>query len=87
MLGTAACWVIALPQGAVLESGNGSTDVPAHSARCQEGKEPVKVVGGVIHCAGGLADAAFGVGGEVGGKRDPDDLLSCSHNLLLGLVF
>lgn len=42
-------------------------DVPAHSARCQEGKEPVNMVGVVIHCAGGLVDAAFGVGGVDGG--------------------
>lgn len=56
-----------LPQGAVFETGSGAMDVPAPSARCQEGTDPVKVVGGVIYSTRGLADAAFVVGGVNGG--------------------
>lgn len=47
----AVCWVVTLLQGAVSESSSGGMDVPPHSARCQEGKGPVKKVGGVIHSA------------------------------------
>lgn len=54
-------------QGAVLESGGDDMDVLTPSARCQEGKEPVKVVGELIHSAGGFADAKFVVGVVNGG--------------------
>lgn len=37
-------------------------------------------VGGVIHYAGGLVDAVLVIRGVASGKRDPNDLLKCSHN-------
>ena len=49
-------------------------------------KGPCEGVCGVIHNAGCYADASCGVDVYDGGKRDPDDLLSCPHYPLQGFA-
>lgn len=51
-------------------------DALVPSAPCQDGEEAFRGVGGIIHNAEGGS----------GGYRDPNNLLSCPHNPLSGLV-
>lgn len=52
-------------------------------ARWQKGEACVRRVSGVIHIAGGFADAVIGVDVYDRGKRDAYVLLSCSHYRLI----
>lgn len=59
-----------LREEAVAESGGSGMDALVPSARWQEDEESLRGLGGVVHDAGGLADAAVVVIG-------PDNLTIC----------
>lgn len=63
-----------------MECAGDGIDALLSSARWLESEESMRRVRGVICHGGGFADAAVVVKDVDGGREDPSDLLSCSHN-------